>query len=690
MKKAAKILGMLLLGAAVLIAPLTSAANEIKITIGAEVPDKVINPELFGVFSEVHWGDIVPGIYEQYLINPSFEEWYDDSESYKTQIVFLDTKKQDGLAYPWQKKGSGTVFQSKEFLNTALSQAIEPGNKETIIFQKLALPDYRVLTYNLKFYGKIKGKVDLRIQVVTPNGTICFSETIPQRPTDDWQEFKVPIKLNKTSEAKHLDHWGIYDLQFILNGPGIILLDQATLFPTDCVEGVYNPETLANFKKFKVTAIRWPGGNFTSGYHWKDGIGDLLKRPTTPNYAWGGVVENHFGTDEWLRFCELAGIEPIIGVGFDNDEEFGITPEEIADWVEYCNGGIDTPMGKLRSQNGHPEPYNVKYWGVGNEVYGSYQIGHTDAASYAEGLTEIISAMKAKDPKIKVIGSAYGIHNDFRIKNPWNEIVLKNAGAYLDLVDAHHYMYGVKEHAKDDEIREKLFSYYMGSNRRIKEYSDGLRKNIQELSDDKNIKLALLEWGVLPSARGVMKRATFANALCTATHYHELFRQSDFIKMAALHNFSFYSSPVKGHAEPPNPRTYVSMLYSSLANCVLLDTASNAPRYDINESVLDVGSQKDIPIIDAVAARSPEGKIYLCLVNRSLKNNYDLRITLNKTYRISEAKLTILNSPDIFKENLWANTKDYRLMIEESQLKLKKGDFRINLPGHAIGFVELN
>jgi len=681
---------ILIIGANILWAPLGSAANEtreIKIAVGKESgAGKVINPELFGSFSEQHWGDITPGIYEQYLINPSFEEWYEDTEEYKTQLVFLDTEKQAGIAYPWQKKGAGEAFLSKDFLNTALSQSIAPRNKETVLFQKLALPDYRVLSYRLKFYAKVKAPIELRINVATAKGDSCYSQKIEKQLSEEWQEFNVPIELKKTSETKHLDHWGVYELQFVLNGPGEIWLDQATLFPSDCIEGVYNRETIANFKKFKVTAMRWPGGNFTSGYHWKDGIGDLLKRPTRPNLAWGGIDTNHVGTDEWLRFCELTGIEPIFGVGFDEEE---ISSQEIADWVEYCNGGSDTPMGKLRAENGHPQPYNVKYWGVGNEVYGSYQIGHTDAVTYAKGLAEIVTAMKAKDPGITVLASAYGIHNDFRRNNPWNEIVIKNAGKYIDQLDAHSYMYGQKGNTSDAATRDKLFSYYMASNRRIKEYSDKLRKTINDSSENKHIKLALLEWGVLPEARGVMTRATFANALGTAVQYHELFRQSDFIKMACFHNFSFYASPVRGHAEPPNPRTYVSMLYSSLANCTLLDTSTDAPVYDIAESVFDVGIQKEVPIVDTVAARSKEGKIYVCLVNRSLKNDYRLTVNLDKSYKIHKSKLTILNSPDIFKENRW-NIKDYQISMEESQIELKGNNFTINLPEHAIALVELN
>src|SRR5206468_5093319 len=110
---------------------------------------------------------------------------------------------------------------------------------------------------------------------------------------------------------------------------------------------------------------RWPGGNFVSTYHWEDGVGPLDSRPTKANFAWGALELNTFGTDEFISFCRAVGCEPMICVNAGSG-----TPEEAARWIEYCNGPATSPMGKLRAANGHPEPFHVKHWEVGNELWG--------------------------------------------------------------------------------------------------------------------------------------------------------------------------------------------------------------------------------------------------------------------------------------------------------------------------------
>jgi len=660
-------------------------STEINISVNpGKDHSKVINKELFGSFTEEHWGDITPGVYEQYLINPSFEEWYEITGESKTQVVFTEIEKQKGVAYPWQKKGDGAASLSKDCLNTSFSQMAEPKGKETIIYQKIVLPDYRTKNYNLKFYSKIKNEISLEIYFISAKGNILFTKDVTEL-NDKWKEYNIQIELGKKSEEKHNSRYGIYEIQFIVKGKGQLFLDQATLFPSDCVEGVFNPETITNFKKFNIRAVRWPGGNFTSGYNWKDGIGDILKRQTRKNRAWGGLNPNHVGTDEWMRFCKIVNAECIIGVGFGE-----VKPSDILDWIEYCNGSTDTPMGKLRAQNGHPEPHNIKYWGIGNEVYGNYQIGNTDPLTYAKGLNKIIEEIKTKYPDIKILACGYGVHNDFRDKKNimWNENLLNRINEKIDFLDVHYYMHGQKEKVSDDETKEKIFSYYMASNLRLKEYCDKLRENIKDISKNKNIKLALLEWGVLPDGKGVMNKASFSNALCTAVQYHEMFRQSDLIKMAAIHNFSFFVNPVKSHSEPPNPRTFVSMLYSSLSNSLLLETKTDSPTYDITEKINDVGFQKNVPFIDAVSAIK-DGKIYICIVNRSFQEDFNLNIDLNKSFKAVKSKITFLNSPDIFKENRW-NIKNYKLNIDETQKDITDNNLKLDLPKHTIAFIEIN
>ena len=183
----------------------------------------------------------------------------------------------------------------------------------------------------------------------------------------------------------------------------------------------------------------------------------------------------------------------------------------------YCNGDVSTPMGKLRAVNGHPEPYNVIYWGVGNEVYGNYQLGHTDAKTYAGKLIKIISKMKKCDPKIKIIASGYGLHNKYREPdNDWNEIVLKIDGSKIDMIDMHTYVHGPNEKKFISKKISKtdLQKAFLSSNLGLEIFCDYLKKLLKSQPSTKNVKMVMLEWAILPSVwEGSPRRSTFANAL---------------------------------------------------------------------------------------------------------------------------------------------------------------------------------
>src|SRR5690606_13059468 len=119
----------------------------------------------------------------------------------------------------------------------------------------------------------------------------------------------------------------------------------------------WDPEVVQLLRDAKVSVLRFPGGNFASGYHWEDGVGPIERRPEKPNPAWAEWEPNHVGADEWLALCELIGAEPLICVNAGNG-----TPEEAANWVRYCNDPETTPWGQKRAANGHPAPYNVRLW----------------------------------------------------------------------------------------------------------------------------------------------------------------------------------------------------------------------------------------------------------------------------------------------------------------------------------------
>jgi alpha-L-arabinofuranosidase len=188
-------------------------------------------------------------------------------------------------------------------------------------------------------------------------------------------------------------------LEIVGTGSGSFHIGAASLMPADNVSG-FKAATIRMLKEQGVSLLRWPGGNFVSGYDWRDGLGDADQRPPRHELAWGGMEGNDMGIDDFMTLCKLLGAEPYIAVnsGFGDAHSAG---EE----VEYVNGAATTRLGALRAANGHPEPYGVKIWGVGNEMYGPWQLGHIQITQYPDKHNMIVREMRKADPTVKIISS---------------------------------------------------------------------------------------------------------------------------------------------------------------------------------------------------------------------------------------------------------------------------------------------
>ncbi len=195
-------------------------------------------------------------------------------------------------------------------------------------------------------------------------------------------------------------------------------------------------DTLKLARSLKPSLIRYPGGNFASGYHWEDGIGPKDKRPRRFDPAWQAWESNQVGTAEYIDLCRKTGAEPFLVV---NDGSG--TPDEASRWVKYCNAPAGVEGGQLRAAHGHPDPFNVRLWGVGNEVWGRWQVGHTTAAAYAARLREFAAAMRQADPSIKLVGVGQTPFDDSPSDEgfAWNNTVLLRAGEVIDYLSFHIY-----------------------------------------------------------------------------------------------------------------------------------------------------------------------------------------------------------------------------------------------------------
>jgi alpha-N-arabinofuranosidase len=206
----------------------------------------------------------------------------------------------------------------------------------------------------------------------------------------------------------------IYRIALTAPAAGQFVVSRLLLWPADHIDGA-DPDIVRMLKEAHLPLLRWPGGNFVSGYHWEDGVGPIEKRPTRPNLAWGAVEPNLFGTDEFIAFCRAVGAEPMICVNGGDG-----TPEEAARWIEYCNGPSSSPMGGRRAANGHLEPHNVRLWEVGNELWGKWQVRWTTPKGYADRYRQFAEAMLRADPKITLYACGAPVLSG----KEWNEALI--------------------------------------------------------------------------------------------------------------------------------------------------------------------------------------------------------------------------------------------------------------------------
>src|SRR5579871_4123794 len=352
-------------------------APEAVIQVDASKVLHAIPRTIYGTFLEPIGNSIYGGLWAQLLENPSFEEnlW---SPRRIAEIIKerpeLEESSIIGLPLPWESldRSQGRRFEPRwgDAANSSRSLLIMalPG-KQTGVRQEVYPPVHRVLRYSGSLYAKpVSGRRNLEVSLRRRNRPEeVFTRQEVRLASDAWARYEFSLEVPNTALGSREPA----DFVVAAADEARILIDQVFLFPADHLDGL-NPEMVELVRALKTPLLRF-GGNFTSGYHWRDGVGPVEKRPSELNQSWGYPEYNLLGTDE------LIGARPQICLNLGSG-----TPQEARDWVEYCQGGPETPMGKLRAANGHPEPYPVAAWELGNELWGDFQIGYETPQIYPD------------------------------------------------------------------------------------------------------------------------------------------------------------------------------------------------------------------------------------------------------------------------------------------------------------------
>jgi len=365
---------------------------------------------------------------------------------------------------------------------------------------------------------------------------------------------------------------------------GAVLLGTASLMPADNVEGL-RADTLQLLRELRAPIYRWPGGNFVSGYDWRDGIGDRDRRPPRTNPAWTGVEHNDFGMHEFIRFCQLVDAEPWITVNTGFGDAYSAAAQ-----LEYCNGSVDTLWGGRRAKNGAPTPFGVKYWGVGNEMFGPWQLGYMALEHYVLKQNWVVDKMREVDPNILCIASGNA--------GPWSTGLLRDCADHMNFIAEHFYCQerpGLVAHVRQipDNIRSKA------------DFHRQARRDLPNLQG-KDIRIAMTEWNYWygPHEFGELGTRYFLkDALGIAAGVHEYARQSDIIASA------FYAQTVN----------VIGAIKTSRRNAAFETTGLVLKLYRHHFGELPVDT-KTTGLIDAQAAWSADRRtLTIGIVNPTLE-----------------------------------------------------------------------
>ncbi len=453
---------------------------------------------------------------------------------------------------------------------------------------------------------------------------------------------KLPLTF--TSKADTSDA----ALEITGTGSGNFHIGTVSLMPADNVEG-FRPDTIALLKKLHSGMWRLPGGNFLSDWVWYDAIGDPDKRPPMFDHAWNAMQSNDVGMDEFMTFCKLIDVDPYVTVNAGLGDSHSAMEE-----VEYLNGPATSYMGAKRARNGHPEPYHIKYWNIGNEPWGDFQIGYTDLKYYVLKNNEFAKAMRKADPTITLIGSAkmlepMSLKGEDRAKyvdnlDPmfgtdidWTGGLLSKSWGTFDGI-AQHWYEGAGRHF-DVDLAEKLpldapsskayvtytpttleYAHYAGDViRRHAEEWEGYQQRFPQMID-KKIFLSIDEYSYGGGGGGGRGGPNLKSALAYGMLFDEMMRHTSFITMGA-HTMGTSSLDITPTASTINALGLVYELYGEhFPGTIPVALSGNSPQPPSgNPPYLDepkTSSGSPTYPLDMFAALTPDHKfLTLAVVN---------------------------------------------------------------------------
>ena len=634
-------------------------------SLGYKIPRTI-----FGSFLEPIGSSIYGGLWAEVLENPSFEENLWSAATIQKMIndePRLAQASELGLPLPWEpldgKQGNRYEPRWNDAVNSFRSLFVMglPG-KQVGVRQKVYLPVHRTLQYVGSLYAKhIGGEAEIEISIRQRDHVEnAYMRSVIALSGNEWKryEFRLSIPSGKIAP--------LYPADFVVavGNETRVLLDQVSLMPADNIEGM-DPDIISMAKVMKSPILRF-GGNFTSAYHWRDGIGPRDKRVSMLNVAWGMPEYNTFGTDEFLRFCEVIGAQPQIALNLGSG-----TAEEAKEWVKYVNEHWADHAGSL-------------LWELGNELWGSFQVGYPTRQSVAERTKAFSDAIRKVDPRAKLIATG----GDEDSYSDWNMAQLTNPRAF-DFLSTHFVVTDdkiVREKPSPDFISQADLALPVGLERKLREMSEQIQNNPQARD---RVKIAFTEWLFWARQGDVPRYDNMGGALCTAGFLNMLLRVADIVPLADMTGIIEFGGIWKKRGRTfGTPSYWAFRLYSNADSNHLVETRAQVGKYNVEQGSVRLPVIPDVPYLDVVAALNEKNnKMTLFCVNRHLTQDIVAHISMSGFLPAEEGHLQTLSSSSIYDKNDEAHPE--AVTPQESRVRLQGANLEYSFRHESVTVIEL-
>lgn len=610
------------------------ASNQVvHVAVSRPNTPKSISPNLFGSFLEPIGYSIYGGLWADVVVNPSFEEGLWSAENYENELQTrpeLRDASRLGLPMPWQplypSQGARYSPVRGDAANSSQSVLVMSlPNQEVGIFEQVYLPTARELIYHGTIWIKhLSGNDGVWVSLRRHGKAEEVLSSFQLKASNPgWSKYAFQFTL--TAEAsKPLEP---VDLAISLRDGARALVDNVSLVPADAVEGM-DPDVLTLARELKTPLVRF-GGNYTSAYDWRDGIGDANQRISKLNVAWGIPEYNTFGTEEFLEFCRLVHAKPQIALNLGTG-----TPEEAAAWVKYVSMHWNQPDGEM-------------FWELGNELWGDYQVGYPAQLQIAGLTQEVSQAVRKVDPHSKLIATG----GDAGKFSDWNAQLLRTPANTFDYISSHFIVDNAIQlpHPSDQFHTMAILATPWGLSRRIDEIKE---QAVQ--ANRRDIHLAFTEWLLIPNSATLPNYNNVGGAIFAAGFLNALMRKSDIVTIADMTGILEFGGIWKKRGQVyVSPAYWVLRTYANAEPSELLDVNSDASTYSIAQGVSQMPEVKDVPYLDIVAAESKDqSKLLLFCVNRHLSVPIRAEIDLHPLgIKVTEATITTIQADNILASN---------------------------------------